>query len=202
MWELFVFGSFGFWTLLVVSSFVLLFCVEKNHGGPATVTVIATLCLLNWFGQIPVFSYILKNPLVILPGVFGYFLIGAFWSIVKWFFYVKDQREKYDSLKENFIKQNSLSILVNEPIPDKFKELWTKSINGYYGESYRLEINPKVSNYKTQIFLWIAYWPLSFIWTIINDPVRKITNRIYNNIHTWLQSISDRYFKDTEQDFK
>jgi len=50
-----------------------------------------------------------------------------------------------------------------------------------------LDVHPKVGKHKMRIYVWIAYWPWSFVWTMINDPVRKIFNRIYASIAGWLQ---------------
>jgi hypothetical protein len=204
MWELFMFGSFGFWMLVTIVTIILLYCAENDRGALATLTVIATLCLLNWCGQIPVFAYIWDHPLVVIPGIAAYFLLGTIWGVGKWFFYVKDQREKYDALKLNFIKKENLTISVDEPIPDDLKALWQTTVQGYYedGRYHSLDVNPKVGRHKMRIYIWIAYWPWSLVWTMINDPVRKIFNRIYKSISGYLQSISDRYFKDTDKDFK
>jgi hypothetical protein len=198
--ELFLAGSAGFWIFLVLISCVLFYCAEKDMGGLATVTLIGSMCFLNWCCDVPVFVYMYHNPWSILPGLVGYFVLGTVWSVIKWIFYVKDQREKYDDLKQGFIDSFKLEISVKDPIPDAQKQDWLNCIraNTYEG----LDVHPKIKQHKIRVYIWIAYWPWSLIWTVINDPVRKILNRIYRNIAEWMQSISDRYFKDTKQDFK
>lgn len=115
MLELFLVGSFGFWALIVFASIILLYCAENDRGGVATLTVIGSLCLLNWFGNVPVFSYLLHNPWIVIPGIIGYFALGTLWAVAKWFFYVRDQRSRYDALKTKFIADNRLQIGVNDP---------------------------------------------------------------------------------------
>jgi hypothetical protein len=134
--------------------------------------------------------------------------LGTLWGVGKWFFYVKDQREKYDELKRLFIERNRLGIEVTDPIPDENKESWASACASWrssFGSHYNdhgLDVVPQVRSHKMEIYVWIAYWPWSFVWTIVNDPVRKIFNKIYNAIHGWLQSISNHYFADTAQDFR
>lgn len=58
----------------------------------------------------------------------------------------------------------------------------------------------KVSDYKEKIYGWMIYWPLSGVWTLLNDPVRRIVETIYNSISGSLQSISDKAFSDYEKE--
>jgi hypothetical protein len=206
MWELFVLGSFGFWALVVIASVILLYCAENDRGGLATLTVIGSLCLLNWCGNIPVFSYIWHNPLAIIPGIAGYFVLGTLWGIGKWYFYVREQLARYYEVKQKFIDNKKLSISVYDAIPEELKEEWVMAIRSFYddycGHYAVVEVNPKIAKHKMQMYVWIAYWPWSFVWTMINDPVRKIFRAIYNRIAGMLQAISDSLFKDTKKDFK
>jgi len=55
-------------------------------------------------------------------------------------------------------------------------------------------IKPMASKHKTSITEWIAFWPISFVWTMINDPVRKIVNYIFSRIKNLFQRMSDSMF--------
>lgn len=55
---------------------------------------------------------------------------------------------------------------------------------------------PQVSKYKEKIFGWMFYWPVSAAWTMLNDPIRRIFNAIYDRISGGLQKISDKAFAD------
>jgi hypothetical protein len=61
---------------------------------------------------------------------------------------------------------------------------------------------PQVREHKSDIMLWMTYWPFSCVWTLINDPIRKIFRTIYANIAKSLQSISDRMFKGAIADLE
>lgn len=54
----------------------------------------------------------------------------------------------------------------------------------------------EVSNNKERIFGWLFYWPLSASWTVLNDPIRRIFNFVYNRISGSLQRMSDKMYSD------
>lgn len=53
---------------------------------------------------------------------------------------------------------------------------------------------PAASHHKSSITQWIAFWPISFVWTMINDPVRKIANYVFSRIKGTFQKMSDSMF--------
>lgn len=202
MWELFVFGSFGFWTLMIIATVILMICLENNAASGATFVFIGSLFLLDQFGNLPILSIIHNNPLITILSITAYFAVGTVWSVAKWFFYVRNEKQLYDEMKQKFIAFNKIDITINDPIPDNWKQKWKEQTTWRLAEHERIDINPKINEHKAQIYMWISYWPLSLVWTMIDDPIRKILKNIYKNISDWLQSISDRYFKDVKKDFE
>lgn len=57
---------------------------------------------------------------------------------------------------------------------------------------------PEPAAYKTDIINWIGWWPPSLVWTIINDPVRRIARQIYYSVARLLKQISDYTWQDEE----
>jgi hypothetical protein len=55
-------------------------------------------------------------------------------------------------------------------------------------------IKPLATEHKSSITQWIAFWPVSLIWTMINDPVAKIINWIFECYKGTFQMISDKMF--------
>ena len=198
---MFILGfGLGFWAFLVLMSILFFVCTENEWGGRASLLVITVLCVLNWVFHIPVFQYIYHNPLLTTLWVIGYFAIGTGWSVIKWWRYVKRQLEKYYDSKREFIKSNNIKgVGVKDLLPEEFKKKWTEQVQRTYGK-YKIELNPQISEHKMSIYIWIAYWPFSMIWTVINDPVRRICRFIYEEIRDLLQSISDRIWRDAKQD--
>jgi hypothetical protein len=66
--------------------------------------------------------------------------------------------------------------------------------------AYRLREAPQVRLHKGDIMLWMTYWPFSGLWTLINDPIRKVFRTIYTHIAKSLQAISDRMSKGVTAD--
>lgn len=68
----------------------------------------------------------------------------------------------------------------------------------YFGRTCKIT-KPHPRSYKSRIIAWIAYWPPSLLWTIINDPVRRIAQHIYYAIAGLLSNISDHAWRDEDQ---
>ena len=56
------------------------------------------------------------------------------------------------------------------------------------------EFNPQVKNHKDDIIRWMTFWPFSFAWTMLSDPIRKAFRHIFYAIQGTLQRISDKMF--------
>lgn len=56
-----------------------------------------------------------------------------------------------------------------------------------------------VSNNKDRISAWMMYWPFSFVWYILNDPIVAFYNFLYYKLQGVYNSISEsereKYFK-------
>jgi hypothetical protein len=57
-------------------------------------------------------------------------------------------------------------------------------------------IKPEAAKHKAAITEWIAFWPMSLTWTVLNDPVRKIVNYIFSRIKGTFQKMSDKMFAE------
>ena len=201
---LFAVGSFWFWMLLVVHFFVLLALIEYEKVGWATLSLGVVFAALYFLGDFNIASAVLQNPLAAALVLGGYFVAGTAWSIAKWYLYVTDLSNKCKELKTEFLQRRDVSSSV---IPDSLKKEWRETLSSQFGYSRSpLSLNgslaPKVSDHKGRIMTWMCYWPWSFVWTMINDPVKKLFRQIYLRIQGLLQSISDRAFRGLEDDLK
>jgi hypothetical protein len=78
-------------------------------------------------------------------------------------------------------------------------EIWMSALS-----SVGLRDNPKpmVRDNKTRCISWMAYWPASMAWTLVDDPVRRAFVALYDSIGGSLQHISDRRFAGIEDTYK
>jgi hypothetical protein len=52
-----------------------------------------------------------------------------------------------------------------------------------------------VKEHKSRIMTWMSFWPMSLLWTLLNDPIRKLFTEIYTRISGTLQKIADREYE-------
>jgi hypothetical protein len=193
MWELLAVGTFWFWAFLGLAFLVLTVLVNMESLVAAAVTIGVSMALLQVFGA-PVFSYIVANPQAILLWACMYLGLGVLYSVAKWWLYVTDQRWKYDDAKAAFLESNNLpsdTRIVGNP---ELVKKWTAYV------SRRADVHPKVSasENKARICGWICYWPWSGLWTMINQPIKRIATVAYRAISKGMQRISDHAFRGTE----
>lgn len=96
MAEFLVVGTLPFWILLAIEFAIIIYCLEYEKYIVAPITLGAFLIALWVWGDMPaVGSWIWHNPYQSAGWAVGYFSFGAFvWAIGKWFFFVRDVREK------------------------------------------------------------------------------------------------------------
>lgn len=207
MLTLFAIGTFWFWVLLAVHFCVLLALIEYEKVGWATFSLITVFAALHFLGDFNVVSAAFLNPIAAAMVLGGYFVAGTAWSIVKWWFYVRRCREEYDEMKAAFLQSRAVEGSV---IPEQYKKQWKEQLEGAYRyhTSRRLTyspaggIIPKAGDHKGRIMTWMCYWPWSAVWTLINDPVKRLFKQIYLQIQGLLQAISNSAFRGVEDDLK
>lgn len=60
----------------------------------------------------------------------------------------------------------------------------------------------RVSENKARIISWMAYWPASMAWTVLDDPFRRAMVAIFERIGGSLQRMSDRRFQGMDDAWK
>ncbi len=145
MWTLLALGTFWFWTLLIISSIIIIACLENDSGTGATITMSFFIILFFFFGggdEIRgIFDFIKMYPQRTIGIVFLYFLAGTVYSFIKWYFYLLDA-------KERGVNKHSSTVMASEN--------------------------------KGRIISWMSYWPLSLVWTFLDQPVKRLFTWIYN----------------------
>ena len=56
-------------------------------------------------------------------------------------------------------------------------------------------IRPSAMDNKGRIIAWISYWPMSFVATLLNDPLRHLVEWIYDHFRNLYEAMSTRMFK-------
>lgn len=196
--EIFIAGSLGFWLLLAVETLLLFVLLEWDQGAIATITLVATVLALQFLGDVNLYGYVINAPWMVALGALGYFVIGTFWAIAKWWFYVREQRGWYDELRGAFLRVHGLDR--GGAMPESLQALWGQCAGSAHKERRPLDVHPLAAAHKAGILRWMSYWPWSATWTLLKDPVRKAFLAIYHQIAEYLQEISDKAFHGVEAD--
>jgi hypothetical protein len=183
-----VFGSLWFWGLISLATLALFTFIDHDDGVGATLTLFAFVALEQLFGGVPILAYVKENPLHTFELVASYFAVGTLWGIGKWWFHVREQRRGYDKAKKEFLTFRGID---GTDIPSSLKKAWAD----------KAPERPEAAESKAMIMRWMTFWPWSFIWTMINDPVKRLFKAIFRNIQSLLQKIVDRVYADTNKDF-
>ena len=181
-----VIGTTPFWILLFLYSCVLCWTLDHEDDdfgfGISTILLIAILLSFEFFSENKPFTYLWDHPWIAIEIFLGYFVIGAIWSIVKWWF---SETNRFQLTKERFIEHHSIK---GTNIPPEYMDRW---------DVYMTHAKTDPSRHKTRFLSWITYWPWSLIWTMINDPLKRLVKRIYQELLGTYQKITDRVWKIT-----
>lgn len=200
MFEWFFVGSLAFWLLLLAEFILLLALVEYEKPGLGFISIVSVGFLLKVLADVNIFTFAVQYPWHAGLGALGYFVIGTIWAIFKWYFFVREKREKYVTAKAEYEKspekpyqrERGAAEVTDFPTP------WEKSMARSLLLNSKHGIMPLPGDNKSRILMWLAYWPWSAFWTLVNDSVKKVYKFIYENITGILTRISQAAFKDVE----
>ncbi len=262
-WLAMPFIFYGLMTLL----FIIVICAmealedDKDHydysgswfwATAASVGVIA-LCLHTWDLSVGFTLFgVTFSALVVC--IIAYPILGAMWSLTRWFFKLYGIKETYLEIKNKFRADNNLPadflkpVVASIPIfvkdddsdepedsdatkvfrPNR-EEKEQRALNmrfystvagamrvydkpGYISNADRevreqneardnpalimKAIRPIAARHKARIMQWVAFWPISIVWFIINNPVRRIYNLIWSFLKGTYQRMSDSMFAE------
>jgi len=119
LFPIFMIGSFWFWSLLVAAFLILILCVEFEAPFKAFGTLVLTGSLLVLFGNFNPLNWIAAHPLETMGVTVGYFVVGAVWSIIKWWLFIGRRKEKYEDLKSKWMTKRDIQPASNNQMPDE-----------------------------------------------------------------------------------
>ncbi len=193
-------GGILFWIFVSIIALVLFIVVANEKPGWATISVIATLLLLAWLGDFNLWTVITHNPLWAVALFFAYVALGVGWSFWKWWFFVTDKRDKFVELKaeyERAVKKRKEREEV-EVIEHRYCYNDDTHLNRLRCE---MELNkkPGARDNKARILTWTIWWPWSFIWTLVDDPLKKFFKYIYKKLQATYQKIADKIYAGVDE---
>ena len=182
------FGTIGFWLFISTMAVLMLTCINFQKGAGATIVFIGTMLGLQFLGGIDIWGYVIHNKMTILYYVLGYAAFGVATSVFKWWRYVRNNVEKYLEAKAEYQSDNG-------NLTD-----WARYRDQGRYNAIKFIFEPVARRHKAVITMWITYWPLVLLWTLINDPVRKAIIFLRDHVMGILERISKNAFKDVDND--
>lgn len=187
-----IFGGTMFWILAVIFFAALVTSIECDNGWVAsTITIVIVITLL--FGvDINVFVWIWNNPILAFEYFAVYFIFGAIWGVGKWWYYCRKLLNVARDYKVVFLNNRNIS---DNKIPDDMRETFGQKLTS---SSHYTDIHypPQALHHKSDWLMWATWWPVSFFWTMLNQPIKNIWLFIYVRIGGMMQRISNHVFKE------
>lgn len=194
---LLAFGTVGFWAAIALYAIICLFYMERfdeDHEADFSMAPVVFLSIV--LGAMFYFSGPLKslfewasvNKMNMALLFVGYFVVGSFYSMMKFWCFLQKIKDRYLSYRVSWLvrelgdfKGGTNDSYETYAIPDELKGKWTNSLETMErGVVFDFAAGKlRVSRYKSLITSWIVWWPISGIWFIINDPVKRIANWLF-----------------------
>ena len=181
-------GGTIFWIVAAIFSVALLGCIEYQKGWWSSFLVAGFFTILYFASGINVISVVLANPMTAIYYVGLYVAGGVVWGCVKWWFYSRKAVDVVKELKVKFLNEKKIS---GDTIPETSMDSFISSVlhsSRYHDEDYP----PRFMKHKADWTMWATYWPLSFFWTMLNQPIKKLWNFVYSQVGQMMQNMTNR----------
>lgn len=203
----FLFSFFGIISIIgfIALAGFLTFLVENDKPLFATICLTLVVAALEFFG-FRVISTIANNPLGLIGLAAVYIIAGILYGGFRWFRHSAAILTKYADAREAWKRSYNGG---KEPSTEKQRVDMLQFAQGNLDLGRGRSLPPKVTEHKSAVVTWMAYWPLSLTWMLIDDLIFglwRILTRLYEYIYSQLggtfQAISDKLFSKYEGDFK
>ena len=180
------FGVIGLVVCILVGMLVMAALVENNRPIASAVALAIWGVVLYLLG-FNVIEWVTTHSKAIVVIVLVYFAFMPVWMFVKWIFYAMKMKQALIDFRETqneIVKPPPESFVANESSRSKetLEENWKRT------HLYP----PKVSEHKSNLMTWGIYWPFSLLATLVDEPVRRFFNTVFNAMKGVLQKASDK----------
>lgn len=204
--ELFLFGTLWFWIVTGGLLIALVTSVCKDSGFFASLFLLISFLFLQFGARIDIIGAVEHHPALAVAAIAGYVAFGLVWMILKWQFlfravsqaYAEMREEWYNSIKGDgfYARKTKEEIIADFP---------TRGMSYISAVKKRFEVRSipmKVREEYPTLFFWAVYWPISFVITILNDPIRKLFRSLIHGLSGVMQTMSDKEFNKYTELYK
>ncbi len=166
----------GLWFIVGVVALEL----EEGPAWSSAWTIVLIIFACWWFSYDPLVG-VTTHWYDLLFYVVAWFAVGAFWSAFRfWRFAVKlagQAREQLEKMRAKFTGQ-------------------TFTLAEVHLSGYDHPLPPHPRDNKLRVTSWIMFWPQSVFWFVLNDPIRRLAEFIYEQLGEALAWLGRAAFRD------
>jgi len=174
----FIIIGWTFWFIApsVVVALVLFYCVADESPGFAMAITLVYILLIQFCSNFSITQWVTLNTTFFIKVILGYIVIGVIYAVFKYWVYLTEKKRVWGRAFEIFLKSKKIDDLkyTFENLPDEYK-----------GDAYKtmkcFEL-PDLMTSTKNITFWMGYWPWSFIWTMINNPLKWLFEEIKHQL--------------------
>lgn len=192
MEPLIIFGGTVFWVIFVIFVIAMITSIEYDSGLGASIITAAMVVGLIWGAEINIFAWIWTNLFLAFTYFVGYFIAGAIWGTTKWWFYCHKLLDVVKDIKVEFLNKFNIT---DNVIPDNKRDDFEAKVLSDVSKYHDRYFPPRALDHKSDWLMWATWWPFSFFWTMLNQPIKNMWLFIYSHIGGLMQKISDSVFK-------
>lgn len=170
--------------IILSAILIMTILVEIEEASKATTLLFVVAGIFGFLHFKEVSQFLISHPKEILIGFLIYVFLGICWSILKWTIFVKDRLHKIERLKnklekDDYYKGNEKLIIAK--LSSEFIEYHYRDSVKSYEELLEKSI-PEASEKKGMIISWISYFPLNILSTVLNNPLRRFFEWVYESV--------------------
>lgn len=155
--------------------------------------------LFYFMGVFNPLAFIWHNALTFIGIFIAYTIIGIGYArFVKWKLYVSDWARHAREFKMNWLSQKGVT---GATVPSNLEQAWRDYLNSSWNSNSKFTAL-NIWEHKSQFFTWVAYWPFSAFWTLVNDPFRRIVNWAYMNMMEAMQKEANKAAEEFSSDLE
>jgi hypothetical protein len=202
----FALGTAWYFVLTFAWVILLFYWVAKEFIVLSGFNIFVYLLFIQFIVEKDIFKGFLEHPTRTLFFILGYIVIGFIWSFLKWWLFVNKEALAYKVKRSDWlVKQKEIrtskgfrvegleNITLETIVPTNLMEEWKCT-----GSSFRDPI-PKAIKHKRTISLWILYWPISALWSLLDDFIGKVIRMLIVKIRFAYDGITKSAYKNTEE---
>jgi hypothetical protein len=187
-----VVGSIWFWALMVASFLLILFAAEVwDAPFVALTTIVATFVIAEYFFDIALWSWVVANPFYLFVGAGTYIIVGAAWSFVKWYLFLRNYKELYTDEKIKYLRRHNIE---GQELPSNLIKDFKRTL------PYKIRKIPQARSEKGRILTWMGFWPWSVVHSLFADIFRQIFVAIYSRLSMLYDKISQFAIDDIQKE--